>query len=107
MWCVTVMQKAKSTEKQNIQFAKFSQENNHDRALTLLHFKAEGVCVRKINHVIKRFLDTGDMRHNTKSGSKSTACSNKMAEKTRKLFVKEPNLSTRQAALKLNISQGS
>lgn len=101
------MPKGKVTEEENIRLAKFYQEHNCDRKLTHHHFQAIGISKRRINMVLARVEQGKDLQYNKNSGPKPTVTSQKNINKAIKLFGKNPGLSVRDAAIKMNIPHAS
>lgn len=81
--------------------------HNFDRKRTNEHFLDQGVSIRTIQRVLKRYLEHGQIKYDKYHGRPRTALTERNKKKIRRVFVKNPSTSNRKVAQKLKMSEST
>lgn len=99
--------KTKQNEENAKRIVSFFQNVDNDRAKTMKHFMEEGLNKRTIQRVLKRYIVSGRIEYNKKSGPQRSVLTKKMLQRIKKHYQRNPSSSVRQTAKKFQISNGS
>lgn len=84
----------------------FENVSSKSKKNTVRHFLSEGYARSTIYDILLRYSDRGNTDYRKPTSRKTSTAALKLAEKVRKLIEREPNISERLAAARLNISKG-
>lgn len=99
--------KSKKYEEDAIRIVNFFLLKNEDRKVTIKHFKDEGLNLRTIQRVLKRYVDTGKVIYSKNSGPKPSVLTNTQLNKIKTHYKRNPNTSVRLTSCKLNIPKST
>ena len=99
--------KTKINQIKRKQIIDFFLAHNFDRKVTRNHFKTQGFGERFIDRTLEQYNRTGSVDYSQTSGRIPKVCTSGNAAKLKRLLIKDPSLSNREASKKLGISKSS
>lgn len=80
---------------------------NHDKSVTIRHFKQQGVSKTTIRQIVDRYVNEGRITHKKVGRLGGKKWTPKVVAKVSKKFEKNPNISVREAARQLEMPSSS
>ena len=99
--------KGKQNQETARRIVKYYNDHLEDRSATNQHFQDEGIPLRTIQNVLKRYIDDGRVDYSWKSGPARSVLTKTNLRKVRGKFISRPSISGRKVAKEVGISEKS
>ena len=99
--------KGKQNQETARRIVKYYNEHQEDRSTTTKHFQDEGIPLRTIQNVLKRYIDDGRVDYSWNSGPARSVLTKTNLKKIRGKFISKPSIIGRKVAKEVGISEKS